>query len=44
MCVYVVNYTREDIVNKGLKIFIGLLSIPLLVLGFKMMFDPTSMI
>ena len=38
------NYTQEDIVNKGLKIFIGLLSIPLLVLGFKTMFDPTSMI
>jgi hypothetical protein len=31
-------------VNKGLKIFIGLLSIPLFVLGLKTMFDPTSMI
>lgn len=30
--------------NKGLKIFIGLLSIPLFVLGLKTMFNPTSMI
>ena len=30
--------------NKGIKIFIGLLSIPLFVLGLKTMFDPTSMI
>ncbi len=30
--------------NKGIKIFIGLLSIPLFVLGLKTMLDPTSMI
>ena len=30
--------------NKGLRIFITLLSIPLIVLGLKTMFDPTSMI
>lgn len=30
--------------NKGIVIFIGLLSIPLFVLGLKTMFDPTSMI
>jgi hypothetical protein len=30
--------------NKGIKIFIGLLSILLIFLGLKTMFDPTSMI
>jgi hypothetical protein len=30
--------------DKGIKIFIGLLSILLIVLGMKTMFDPTSMI
>ena len=30
--------------NKGIQILIGLLSVPLLVLGLKTMFDPASMI
>ena len=30
--------------NKGIQILIGLLSVPLLVLGLKTMVDPTSMI
>ena len=30
--------------NNGIKVFIGLLCLPLLVLGAKAMFDPTGMI